>query len=79
MIIFYSSLSETVNFGGITVDSQALTAATISATGIADQHLQYKVELHKVNLNGTLQPIDGPIFVGDDIVSNILNFLHTFE
>ncbi|VBB33880.1 unnamed protein product, partial [Acanthocheilonema viteae] len=60
------SLSETVNFGGITVDSQAITAATISATGIAE-HVQYKVELHKVNLNGTLQPINGPIFVGDDI------------
>ncbi|MCP9260486.1 Shc-transforming protein 1 [Dirofilaria immitis] len=61
-------LSETVNFGGITVDSQAITAATISATGIADQHLQYKVELHKVNSDGILQPINGPIFVGDDIV-----------
>ncbi|VDO76796.1 unnamed protein product, partial [Onchocerca flexuosa] len=62
-----SFLSETVNFGGITVDSQAITAATISAKGIADHHVQYKVELHKVNSNGTLQPINGPIVVGDDI------------
>uniref|UniRef100_A0A0R3RJU5 Phage tail protein n=1 Tax=Elaeophora elaphi TaxID=1147741 RepID=A0A0R3RJU5_9BILA len=63
----FSSLSGTVNFGGITVDSQAISAATISATGIADQHVQYKVELNKVNSDGSLQPINGPIFVGDDI------------
>ncbi|EFO17987.2 hypothetical protein LOAG_10511 [Loa loa] len=63
-----NSLSETVNFGGITVNSHAITAATINATGVADQHVQYKVELHKVNLDGTLQPINGSIFVGDNIV-----------
>lgn len=53
------------------MDSEAIGAATISATGVADQHLQYKVELHRVDLDGTLQPINDPIFVGDDIVSNI--------
>ncbi|VDM91865.1 unnamed protein product [Litomosoides sigmodontis] len=67
--MFVSSLSGTVNFGGITVDSLANTETTvISATGIADhQHVQYKVELHRVDFNGTLQPINGSIFVGDDI------------
>uniref|UniRef100_A0A915Q476 ZP domain-containing protein n=1 Tax=Setaria digitata TaxID=48799 RepID=A0A915Q476_9BILA len=63
----FHSLSETVNFGGITVDSQAITVAAISGSGSADQHLQYQVELHKVNLNGTLQPINGPVYVGDEI------------
>lgn len=60
------------------MDGPVSTEAVISATSAADQHVQYKVELHRVNLNGTLQPINGPIFVGDDIVSKFIRVFKRF-
>lgn len=51
------------------MDSRSITTATISATGFADQHLMYKVELYKTAKNGSLQPVTAPVFVGDNIVS----------
>ncbi|VDM94887.1 unnamed protein product [Thelazia callipaeda] len=62
----FSILSETVSFGGITVNSDVFT--TIHATGISDSRVQYKVELKKVDSDGSLRSLDGPVLVGDEIV-----------